>query len=489
MADSSPSSRAAPSGRRLPVLAVSLLGIGCVGIFDCLTGPNFGLSPFYVLLVSLAAWRGGQTGAVVTPVLAAAVWLAADLVTDHQLHPLAACWNGLVRLIVFSVVSYWLNHLRERTALLQKRVVEKSAALDAAFDSRFRTRKALHDSEEQFRSLVEGLKDCAIFMLDAAGNIESWNRGAEGLTGYTAEQVLGRPFSCLWPPEHVARGLDRDAIVRALREGSLSNEGWRVCSDGSRFWAATSLNALWDTEGCITGFSKVIRDVSRQKKLEDQLLAEEENDRRRIGQELHDILGQDLTALALLSSELHESLQSEALPYATAADRISRCASQAVARARHLAHGLCPMKVETGDLPWALEEFALGITDLFGIRCEFRCPEPVHLTNPTFGLHLYRIAQEATTNAVKHGRATQVLLTLSADDGGCTLRIEDDGVGLPDCVGDRSGVGISIMKHRAQAMGGYLILERLGRSGTAVVCSVPLGLQGQSYREPRRDQT
>ncbi|HLB83024.1 MAG TPA: PAS domain S-box protein [Gemmatimonadales bacterium] len=134
-----------------------------------------------------------------------------------------------------------------------------------------RADQALHESEERFRLLVESVKDYAIFMLDPAGRVVSWNAGAEAIKGYAAEDILGQHFSVFYPPEAVARGEPQAHLDVALREGRLEDEGWRVRKDGSRFWADAIITAIRDAAGVLIGFGKVTRDLTVRRRMEDQL--------------------------------------------------------------------------------------------------------------------------------------------------------------------------------------------------------------------------
>ena len=239
-----------------------LLTVAATGYIDYVTGPEIGVSFFYLLPISLAAWTAGRRSGLVTAVCSALACVAADSLSRQYSHSLIAYWNALIRLSVFVTVSVLFSHVRALTEALRRRVLEKSDALAVEIDRYEVTRDALEQTEQQFRILVEGVRDFAIFMLDPAGNIISWNRGAQRLTGYEADEVLGRSFACLWPPEDTAQGLAREAIERALREGVWDSEGWRVRRDGSRFWAATILTVVRDHAGNVRGFSKVIHDVT-----------------------------------------------------------------------------------------------------------------------------------------------------------------------------------------------------------------------------------
>jgi PAS domain S-box-containing protein len=136
---------------------------------------------------------------------------------------------------------------------------------------RRRAEQALHDSEERFRLLVESVKDYAIFMLDPAGRVASWNRGAEAIKGYAAEEILGQHFSIFYTPEDVASGKPQQHLDAAVRDGRVEEDGWRVRKDGTRFWADTVLTALRDPAGTLVGFGKVTRDLTMRRRIEEQL--------------------------------------------------------------------------------------------------------------------------------------------------------------------------------------------------------------------------
>src|SRR4051812_33179692 len=135
---------------------------------------------------------------------------------------------------------------------------------------------ALQQSEERFRLLVDAVTEYAIIMLDPAGQVASWNRGAEQLTGHRAEEALGHPLSIFYSPEDVAAGAPGTALATAAREGRHQGEGWRVRKDGSRFWASALVAAIRDGDGRLTGYAKVTRDLTEQRRSDDALHATEE---------------------------------------------------------------------------------------------------------------------------------------------------------------------------------------------------------------------
>jgi len=141
---------------------------------------------------------------------------------------------------------------------------------------RLRVEAALRRSEERFRLMVEGVKDYGIFMLDPEGRVVSWNAGAERISGYRAEEVLGSDLSIFFPPEDVARGQPRHELSVAAAEGRLEDQGWRVRKDGTRFWADVVLTALRNASGNLRGFSKVTRDLTERRRVEEALRDSEE---------------------------------------------------------------------------------------------------------------------------------------------------------------------------------------------------------------------
>jgi PAS domain S-box-containing protein len=327
--------------------------------------------------------------------------------------------------------------------------------------------------------LIENLKDRAVYVLDPSGHIASWNEGAQRLTGYAADEIVGEPSTRLWPAQDIVSGKAEQAIAAAAASGTFEDEGWRVRKDGSRFWALTVLTALRDGDGSLTGFSNVLHDITNRKRFEEELLEIEERRQRRIGRDLHDALGQDITGIAFLCKELEEGLAAKGLPEAAEATRIVAEINQAIDRTLALAKGLCPMELTASGLMMALEELALNVEEVFGVPCRFQCEHPVLIYDDVTALHLYRIAQEAVTNAVKHGRPKGVTIGLTAANERYIMRVADDGQGFPAGKPGFPGMGLQIMRYRARSIGGTFSIQRRPEGGTLVLCSVPAGVVGR----------
>ncbi len=455
------------------VLASASLCVAGIGLLDYLTGPEIAFSPFYIVPIAGAAWYADKRSGVIVAVIAAVCWLLADILLPQHSDMMIALWNAVARLITFLIIALLLSYLRVLTNDLSMIAERRGLALVAEQHDHDAARTALRESEDRFRTLIENIEDYAIFMLDLAGHVVTWNEGAQKLTGYSAERMIGRHFGCLWPHDELEADTPAQIMLTAATVGSSEFEGPLVRADGTRFWALTLLAALRDAQGRATGYSNVIHDITQRKRLENEVVETEERERRRIGRDLHDVLGQDLTGIAFLGKELEEDLAAQHVAQAADAARIARLANQAISRARSLARGLCPIDLNSGGVIFALRRLAEEISDVFGVRCECLVQDSVKFADEAAALHTYRIAQEAASNAIKHGQAGHVRIKLVSEAGNHVLTVEDDGCGIADPLVVNGGMGLAVMRYRAAVMGGTFDIKRLSRHGTRVTCTVP----------------
>jgi two-component system, LuxR family, sensor kinase FixL len=224
----------------------------------------------------------------------------------------------------------------------------------------------------------------------------------------------------------------------------------------------------------IRSFTGIVRDISYKRQLERELLRISEQERRRIGQDLHDGLGQMLTGIGLIAQNLARSLEKKGIPEAPDVAEIARLIKEADQQARNLARGLVPIEFHSNGLSIALERLAANATNLFGIPCSFEeIGDRVHVDDSAVATHLYRIAQEATNNAAKHSEANQIKMMLAAGQGQLRLRVQDNGKGISKRQSDSVGMGLNIMKYRAQMIGAALDLRSSPSDGTVITCTVP----------------
>jgi len=224
-------------------------------------------------------------------------------------------------------------------------------------------------------------------------------------------------------------------------------------------------------------------DVTERRRLEGEVLKATELERRRIGQDLHDSLGQTLSGLSCLSQVLQQRLAASSRDEAEQAAQMHDILTEAVGLTRSLARGLSPVGAGPDGLATAMRELAENVQAMFRIRCEFVCPREVPVHDGMVATHLYRIAQEATNNAARHGRARSVRIELSRANGSLMLRISDDGAGLPDDAENRRGMGLRTMSYRARAVGGSIRFERGAAGGTVVTCVLPAGADASETTE------
>ena len=194
-------------------------------------------------------------------------------------------------------------------------------------------------------------------------------------------------------------------------------------------------------------------EMQERMRLEKELLGISEREQRRIGHDLHDSLCQHLTGTALAGHVLGEKLAEKSLPEAAAANHLVKLVEEAIDLTRTLARGLHPAELEGEGFMDGFRELAATITERFKVPCGFECSEAAELHAPAGAIHLYRIAQEAVTNAVKHGKARQITIRLKKDGDAISLAVDDDGIGLPENARTRQGMGLRIMAYRASMIG------------------------------------
>jgi signal transduction histidine kinase len=215
------------------------------------------------------------------------------------------------------------------------------------------------------------------------------------------------------------------------------------------------------------------REIAERERLERDLLEVSEREQRRIGQDLHDGLCQHLTGTALASHVLTEKLAERGVPESSDSRRIVDYVEEAIALARGMAKGLHPVELSADGLMLALDEFAGTTSEMFGISCTFECDSPVLVRNPMVASHLFRVAQEAVSNAIKHGDATVVAMSLDAFENGIRLAISDNGHGIAPAPRQTGGMGLRIMADRAKMIGGALAIGKGRLGGAELVLIVP----------------
>jgi signal transduction histidine kinase len=326
---------------RKSVVVVSLFLVGIIGYVDYLTGYERPLLLLYLLPISLAAWFGGVVISLEIAVLSVAVSMLSDLAAGI---PALGFWNAGMAFVSYALFAGVLSKLRTLVGELDRRVQERTAALQRAVAERQR--------------------------------------------------------------------LDREIAEVADRE------------------------------------------------------------RRRLGQDLHDRLGQHLTGTALAAQVLKDKLTTKSAPEATEAEKLVRYVEEGIDLTRNLARGFFSPELEADGLSVALEGLAANISERFVINCIFHGKQSIPVRDSAVATQLYRIAQEAATNAAKHAGAENIDIRVAVDGSELTLAIMDDGVGIPDKLPDPKGLGLRLMRHGAALIGATLSVQRNGGSGTAATCTL-----------------
>jgi signal transduction histidine kinase len=223
-----------------------------------------------------------------------------------------------------------------------------------------------------------------------------------------------------------------------------------------------------------TANAKLETAIAERKRLEYELLEITEKERRRIALDLHDDLGQKLSGIALMTKGLELRLARRRADGAKEAAKIHGLVQETMSHASHLARDLATLDWKENDLPAALNNLAVHAQQFYSVSCKFKAKGKIPPLDPPTISHLYKIAQEAVTNAIKHGKARRVGIDLANGTDRLILTIQNNGLPFPDLKSRSTGMGLRIMNYRASLIGGSLEIKGTGRSGTCVTCSVPL---------------
>jgi PAS domain S-box-containing protein len=337
--------------------------------------------------------------------------------------------------------------------------------------------KHTEEALQQERNVVSAILDTVgalVVVLDPEGRIVRFNRACELMTGYSLEEVRGK---CVWDFFLVPEEVDRFKSIFVQLSANLLPEDYQsywVTRHGTKRLIAWSGTMLPGTDGTQNYIIATGIDITEREQLEKALLNISAREQRRIGQDLHDGLGQHLTGIAFMAKVHEAKLAEKRMTDASDAAKIVRLVNEAIDKTRELARGLLPVVSDAQGLMSALQLWATEVEDLFGICCRFECERAVLIYDYTMATHLYHVAQESVNNALKHGQARKILIRLSAQNGWGTLLISDDGVGIAENRGNSLGMGLQIMSYRAGMIGGTLEVAPGPVEGTTVTCIFPM---------------
>ena len=370
---------------------------------------------------------------------------------------------------------------------------------------RRRAETQVRTSEERLRLLIEGAVDYAIFTLTEDAHIDSWNGGAERLYGYTSDEILGSAVEVLYAPADREAGVPATELETTRRRGRSAEERYHVRRDGTPFFMSGVTIRLGDGS---LGFARIARDLTRHREAADalrhaqtdvdqlvhrrtselvnekqtvtdlirRLVTAQEDERARIARDLHDSMGQELTALQLALERHHEACSTPG-----SGDSLAEALSITQRLGRDidfLAWELRPSELDDLGLAVALPRFVETWSAHVGIQAECRLNgfDGSHLA-PQVEVAFYRIVQEALNNVAKHAHATRADVVLSISNGDAVLVVEDDGAGFDttDPAVKSSGLGLTSMRERASLVGATLDIDSSPGKGTAVFLRAPVG--------------
>jgi PAS domain S-box-containing protein len=348
----------------------------------------------------------------------------------------------------------------------------KDRILFTGFIRDITARKEAEKALRHYAALVESSDD-AIVGKTLEGYVTSWNRGAEAIFGHASAEMVGRHISILFPDDRLG---EEAAILEKIRRGESVDhfETIRRRKDGRLIDVSVTISPIRDAQGNIMGASKLARDITGRKQLEREILEVSDREQRRIGHDLHDGLCQHLAGIEMMSQVLEKKLAKKSTDGARRAGDIARHVREAITQTRGLARGLSPVTLESEGLASALHEHSVNVEKIFGVRCRLDYDSQVPVPSHAMATHLFRLAQEAISNAIKHGKATEISIHLKADPGWIYLGVSDNGRGFPvDKPPSARGMGLRIMNFRAGMIGGTLTIERNAKGGMIVMCTAP----------------
>jgi len=342
-------------------------------------------------------------------------------------------------------------------------------------DHRLAAAEAALQAEHAFSSAVLQTSGAIMIVVDTEGTIIRTNKAFEAASGYKEEEVNGKSFwEALLPCDAWEKWQARLATITGDSH-AIESEGLLLTKGGQLRHIAWNITTLNNQAGGADYIIASGLDVTERRHLEMEVLEISGREQQRIGQDLHDGLCQVLAGIEVLTEVLRKRMANSSASDASALSTISGYLKEAIRQARMLARGLSPVEIDAHGLMSALQELAETTRELFKVRCDFECPQPVLIEDNAKATHLYRISQEAISNAIKHGRSKHIIISLASEGDTTRLEIVDDGSGFSSNSNSSNGMGLRTMRYRASTIGADLKIAPGPGKGTSVVCTLPTG--------------
>jgi len=337
---------------------------------------------------------------------------------------------------------------------------------------RHTTEEALRESELKNRALLNAIPDL-MFQVDIRGTLVGFHEGTFVTLRDLGRSMIGKNIYCLAEGENPVprRLLDQGMLMvrRAIETGNPQVYEQHVALGGVSRDFEVRMVVYRDNE--VLG---IVRDITKRKQLEREILEISNREQRRIGQDLHDSLSQHLTGIGFMAKVLERRAASGAPLDPSDVREIVDLIDQSITMTRSFARWLNPIELQADGLMHALGKLAENVKKIFGVSSTFVCDEPIYITDSEVAINLYRIVQEALNNAVKHGKADYIVVSLARKGPQCELRVKDNGVGIGRAKEHGRGMGLSIMQYRASMIEAFLDIKSGAGGGTELVCCFPL---------------
>ncbi|HEU5079552.1 MAG TPA: PAS domain-containing protein [Opitutaceae bacterium] len=388
-----------------------------------------------------------------------------DFYPQHAEQIRAALAGGEVN-FVGSIVHHGRTHYYDNYFRFDQQKGEGAIGFSVNITARVEAEMARNRHSQLLTGILANLP-IVVGRLDAMGRVIEADGDSLTASGIKPSALLGQKLAELFPQseEAIAKALGGESVTLSLSGNYEDDDEWHA-----EFFV--SFDAQNKSGAIFLG-----RDVTERKWLERRILSISDAEQQRIGADLHDGLGQHLTGIACMTTALRDRLQSANPNEAKSAAMIAGLVNDAIAQCRALSRGLCPVQLEHTGLPSALEDLTFQVQLISGVNCRFKAVGTPPVCSHDAAMHVYRITQEAINNAIRHGEAKSVNVSLVTNGTTCKVMIEDDGTGFDvDAERKAPGVGLRLMNYRAAIIGGTFAIAARPGGGVAIECTFPKDL-------------
>lgn len=458
--------------RRSISVSVSLMLVVLLAALDHMFSPQISFTLFYLLVVAYAAWHAGRKNGLIiafASLIALAIHEFKNPVENTTVW--MAGWNLGVQVTIYIFVVLLVSTIRSLTENLERRVQDRTAMIEREIQERKQTEEQLHKTMQQLRQLADNIADAFWMRSPGETRMVYVSPAYEKIWGRGCRELYQSPSAWL----DAIHSEDRENVAEAMRVKQTTgeyNQEYRIMRpDRTIRWIRDRAFPIRDRTGNVIRIVGIAEDITDRRNLERQVLEITDREQARIGQDLHDSLCQKLVAVAFDNNSLKRRLAARELPEVSTSQQMGDLLNDAITEARSLARGLFPVQLDTDGLSVALQQLASSVGARFQIECLAHCPPTATVRDNTVATHLYRITQEAVSNAIKHANAKAISIELNATGNLIQLTVRDDGIGIAGSPNSKGGMGIHIMEYRARTIGGTLKIQPGENGGTIVACS------------------